>query len=300
MVAVFRSITAEQVEKAVEKAKEHSRTIVEKMIDGFDHRMLVIDGELVAVAKRVPGHVVGDGTHTIAELVDIVNQDPRRGVGHEKVLTRLELDYQAERLMQKAGFTAETVLPENEVFYLRATGNLSTGGTAIDMTDHVHHDNRDMAMRAARAIGLDVAGVDFITPDITRSYREVGGAICEVNAAPGFRMHVAPTEGTPRDVAGPVMDMLFPCVAYSHCSHYRNQRKNHHITHGGPYSQDVRLHRRTHHHRWCVHRWGPHKCRGYDRSDICENGATRPESRCSSVGNGPRWSASKRTWIPLL
>ena len=139
-----------------------------------------------------------------------MNQDPRRGVGHEKVLTRLELDYQAERLMKKAGIDSETVLPENETFYLRATGNLSTGGTAIDMTDHVHHDNRDMAMRAARAIGLDVAGVDFITPDITRSYREVGGAICEVNAAPGFRMHVAPTEGTPRDVAGPVMDMLFP------------------------------------------------------------------------------------------
>ena len=180
------------------------------MIEGFDHRMLVINGELTAVAKRVPGHVVGDGTQTIAQLVDEVNRDPRRGIGHEKVLTRIELDYQAERLLAAADYTAETVLKKGEIFYLRSTGNLSTGGTAIDMTDLVHPDNRDMAERAAKAIGLDVAGVDFITPDITKSYKDIGGAICEINAAPGFRMHVAPTEGTPRDVAGPVIDTLFP------------------------------------------------------------------------------------------
>ncbi len=202
--------TSEQVEVAVGKAKEHSRSVlVEKMISGFDHRMLVVDGELIAVAKRVPGHVIGDGVRTIEALVDEVNSDPRRGIGHEKVLTRLELDHQAQRLMEAAGHTPETVLPDGERFYLRATGNLSTGGTAIDLTDEVHPDNREMAMRAANAIGLDVAGVDFITPDVTRSYRDVGGAICEINAAPGFRMHVAPTEGQPRDVAGPVMDMLF-------------------------------------------------------------------------------------------
>jgi len=203
--------TKEEVAAAVIKAKEHGRSVlVEQMITGFDHRMLVVDGELVAVAKRVPGHVIGDGTQTISELVNVVNQDPRRGVGHEKVLTRIELDYQAERLMEAAGYNAETVLAKDEIFYLRSTGNLSTGGTAIDLTDVVHPDNREMAQRTARAIGLDVAGVDFITPDITRSYREIGGAICEVNAAPGFRMHVAPTEGSSRDVAGPVMDMLFP------------------------------------------------------------------------------------------
>ncbi|MEE2903778.1 MAG: cyanophycin synthetase, partial [Myxococcota bacterium] len=201
----------EQVETAVKVAKEHARTLViESMTQGFDHRMLVVDGELVAVAKRVPGHVVGDGQSTIAELVETLNQDPRRGIGHEKVLTRIEFDHQAERLMELDGYTEETVLPKDTIFYLRSTGNLSTGGTAIDLTDQVHPDNRQMAERAAKAIGLDVAGVDFITPDITRSYREVGGAICEVNAAPGFRMHVAPTEGEPRDVAGPVMDMLFP------------------------------------------------------------------------------------------
>ena len=204
-------VNADQVRAAFEEALEHSRSvIVENYLKGYDHRMLVIGGELVAVAKRVPGHVVGDGTHTIAELVDLVNADPRRGIGHEKVLTRLELDLQAERLMQDKNVTRDTVLPKDEVFFLRGTGNLSTGGTAIDLTDVVHPDNREMAMRAASAIGLDVCGVDFITSDITESYRDVGGGICEVNAAPGFRMHVAPTEGKPRDVAGPVMDMLFP------------------------------------------------------------------------------------------
>jgi cyanophycin synthetase len=203
--------TDDEVRVAFEKAREHARTIViETFLPGFDHRMLVVGGHLVAVAKRVPGHVVGDGTRTIAQLVEVVNSDPRRGIGHEKVLTRLEFDHQAERLLEQKGFTRDTVLPAGEVCFLRSTGNLSTGGTAIDLTDVVHPDNRDMAERAAKAIGLDVGGIDFITVDISRSYREVGGGICEVNAAPGFRMHVAPTEGKPRDVAGPVMDMLFP------------------------------------------------------------------------------------------
>ncbi|HEY5938157.1 MAG TPA: cyanophycin synthetase, partial [Kofleriaceae bacterium] len=203
--------TDEDVRIAAAKAQEHARTIViESFLAGFDHRMLVVNGQLIAVAKRVPGHVVGDGVHTIAELVDIVNSDPRRGIGHEKVLTRLEFDHQAERLMEQKGVTQATVLPAGEQFFLRTTGNLSTGGTAIDLTDVVHPDNREMAVRAAQAIGLDVAGIDFITVDISRSYREVGGGICELNAAPGFRMHVAPTEGKSRDVGGPVMEMLFP------------------------------------------------------------------------------------------
>jgi len=193
------------------REKGNSRGIlIESMIKGFDHRMLVVNGELVAVAKRVPGHVVGDGKSTITQLIDIVNQDPRRGVGHEKVLTQLELDRQANLLIEQAGYSSETVLEKDEVFYLRSTANLSTGGTAIDLTDEVHPDNRAMAVRAVMSVGLDVGGVDFLSQDISQSYKDIGGAICEVNAAPGFRMHVAPSEGQPRDVAGKVMDMLFP------------------------------------------------------------------------------------------
>ncbi len=199
------------VRAGFEKAREHARTvIVENYLAGYDHRMLVVNGKFIAVAKRVPGHVVGDGKSTIAQLIDIVNSDPRRGIGHEKVLTRLELDDQATRLMEKGQVTRETVLEKDRVFFLRSTGNLSTGGTAIDLTDQIHPDNKEMAVRVAKAIGLDVIGIDFITQDISQSWHDIGGGICEVNAAPGFRMHVAPTEGKPRDVAGPVMDMLFP------------------------------------------------------------------------------------------
>ena len=205
--------TDEQVITAFEFAKEQGTSravLVESFITGFDHRMLVVNNELVAVAKRVPGHVKGDGKSTIAALIEVVNSDPRRGIGHEKVLTKLALDKQATRLMAEAEVDENTVLPADEVFYLRDTANLSTGGTAIDLTDVVHPDNRDMAVRAIMSVGLDVGGVDFLTDDISRSYKEIGGAIVEVNAAPGFRMHVAPSEGTPRDVSGKVIDMLFP------------------------------------------------------------------------------------------
>lgn len=207
----IRMLDADQVRKAFTQAREHSRgIIVESYIEGFDHRMLVVNGSLIAVAQRLPGHVVGDGENSIETLVEEVNADPRRGIGHEKVLTRIEFDHQAMRLLEQAGYDRQSVPPKGEMVFLRSTGNLSTGGTAVDLTDVVHPDNREMAVRAANAIGLDVAGIDFLTTDISRSFRETGGAICEVNAAPGFRMHVAPSEGKPRDVAGPVMDMLFP------------------------------------------------------------------------------------------
>src|SRR5512139_2834764 len=197
--------------QGVRAAREHSRSvIVETFLEGDDHRLLVVNGELVAATRRTPGHVIGDGVKNIVELIDVVNQDPRRGVGHEKVLTRLEIDAQALKMMERAGMTPESVPIPGQVVYLRSTANPSTGGTATDVTDVIHPDNRDMAVRAVRAIGLDVGGVDFLSTDITQSYREIGGGICEVNAAPGFRMHVAPSEGTPRDVAGPVIDMLFP------------------------------------------------------------------------------------------
>ena len=207
----IRLTTDEEVATGFSVAREHSRSIiVETFLEGDDHRLLVVNGELVAATRRTPGHVVGDGAHTIAELIDIVNRDPRRGVGHEKVLTRLELDGQAGQMLDRAGLTSGSVPEAGRVVFLRSTANLSTGGTATDVTDIIHPDNRDMAVRAIRAIGLDVGGVDFLSTNIAESYRSIGGGICEVNAAPGFRMHVAPSEGTPRDAAGPVIDMLFP------------------------------------------------------------------------------------------
>jgi len=201
----------DEIRAAFDAAREHSRSvIVETFQVGDDHRLLVINDVLVAATRRTPGHVVGDGERSVAELVEIVNQDPRRGVGHEKVLTRLELDREASLMLERVGYTADSVPASGERVFLRSTANLSTGGTATDVTDVIHPDNRDMAVRAVRAIGLDVGGVDFISPNIAESYKNIGGAICEVNAAPGFRMHVAPSEGTPRDAAGPVIDMLFP------------------------------------------------------------------------------------------
>jgi cyanophycin synthetase len=207
----IRLTTEEEVAHGFVVAREHSRSVVvESFLEGDDHRLLVVNGELVAATRRTPGHVVGDGEHTVAQLIDMVNQDPRRGVGHEKVLTRLELDTQAHRMLERAGLSAESVPEQGRPVYLRSTANLSTGGTATDVTDVIHPDNREMAERAVRAIGLDVGGVDFLSKNISESYRAIGGGICEVNAAPGFRMHVAPSEGTARDVAAPVLDMLFP------------------------------------------------------------------------------------------
>ena len=210
-------MTDDEVIAGFKEAREISRSvIVENFLSGDDHRLLVVNGELVAATRRTPGHVVGDGAQTIAQLVEVVNADPRRGVGHEKVLTRLVLDAQADMMMARMGYTAESVPGVAEIVFLRSTANLSTGGTATDVTDIIHPDNRDMAVRAIRAIGLDVGGVDFLTTNIAESYKTVGGGICEVNAAPGFRMHVSPSEGTPRDAAGPVIDMLFPQGSPSH------------------------------------------------------------------------------------
>ncbi len=203
--------TDDEVAAAFEIAiEEGSGVVVESMILGDDHRLLVINGELVAAARRMPGHVVGDGESSIAELVAEVNKDPRRGAGHENMLTRLELDDAADRLLQAKGYDHDSVPPEGEIVFLRKTANLSTGGTAIDVTDVIHPDNKLMAERAIRAVGLDLGGVDFLTTDITKSYRDTGGAICEINAGPGMRMHIAPSEGKGRDVGGAVMEMLFP------------------------------------------------------------------------------------------
>jgi cyanophycin synthetase len=196
-----------------DRALQQSRggsVIVEQMVVGNDYRFLVVGGRMAAVAQRVAAHVVGDGTHTVRELVDIVNADPRRGLGHEKVLTRIRIDEEAERLLKEHGRSLDDVPDEEEVVRLAATGNMSTGGIAIDRTWDAHEDNVDIAEEAARVVGLDVAGIDFLAPDISKPVRETGGAIVEVNAAPGFRMHTHPTEGEPQYVAKPVIDLLFP------------------------------------------------------------------------------------------
>lgn len=201
----------DEVRKGFGMAAEHSSSvIVETYLTGDDHRLLVVNGELIAATRRTPGHVVGDGVSTVRQLVDEVNKDPRRGVGHEKVMTRIHLDEQADMMLARVNMTPDSVPEKGQVAMLRSTANLSTGGTATDVTDVIHPDNRDMAVRAVTAIGLDVGGVDFLIADITESYKKIGGGICEINAAPGFRMHVAPSTGTPRDAAGPVIDMLFP------------------------------------------------------------------------------------------
>ena len=206
--------SADEVRAGFAAAAEHSSSvIVETMLSGADHRLLVVGGELVAATLRTPGLVVGDGMHTVKGLVDAVNLDPRRGVGHEKVMTRIELDGQADLMLTRQGMTVDSIPAAGQEVLLRSTANLSTGGTATDVTDIIHPDNREMAVRAVTAIGLDVGGVDFLCPDISLSHKDAtnrGAGICEVNAAPGFRMHVAPSVGTPRDAAGPVIDMLFP------------------------------------------------------------------------------------------
>lgn len=202
-----------EAEEAYDLASQESRSravIVERFYVGQDHRVIVINGKVVAVAERIPAHVTGDGKSTIAELVEVTNRDPLRGSGHANVLTTIELDRAAFQMLERQGYTLETVLPQGAICYLKATANLSTGGIAIDRTDAIHPENVWIAERAARIIGLDVAGMDIVTPDISRPMREVDGVIVEVNAAPGLRMHFSPSQGTPRDVGGAIVDMLYP------------------------------------------------------------------------------------------
>jgi cyanophycin synthetase len=201
----------EDAEAAYEMARQVSRSvIVERYYVGRDHRVLVVNGKVVAVAERIPAHVVGNGKSTITELIEETNQDPNRGEGHDNVLTKIELDRTSYQLLDRQGYTINSVPPQGAMCYLRATANLSTGGSAVDRTDEIHPENIWLAQRVVRIIGLDVAGIDIVTSDISRPLREVDAVIVEVNAAPGFRMHVAPSIGIPRNVAGAVMDMLFP------------------------------------------------------------------------------------------
>ncbi|HNP32743.1 MAG TPA: cyanophycin synthetase [Flavobacterium sp.] len=192
-------------------AKKYShRVIVERFITGYDFRVLVIDNKLVAAAKREPAHVKGDGKHTIQQLIEETNKDPRRGYGHENVLTEIDVDRDTTDLLEKLNYTLETVPKKDEVVYLKSTANLSTGGTSIDVTDMMHPENIFLCERISRVIGLDVCGIDIMAENLTQPLKENGGCILEVNAAPGFRMHLAPSEGLPRNVAAPVIDMLYP------------------------------------------------------------------------------------------
>ncbi|KOS08100.1 cyanophycin synthetase [Flavobacterium akiainvivens] len=190
--------------------KYGSRVIVEKFITGFDFRVLVIDNKVVAAAQRVPAHVKGNGTDTIEKLIETENLDPRRGYGHENVLTEITVDRDTTDLLEKKGYTLETVPAQDEIVYLKSTANLSTGGTSVDVTDLMHPENIFLSERISRVIGLDVCGIDIMAENLTQPLKENGGVILEVNAAPGFRMHLAPSEGLPRNVAAPVIDMLYP------------------------------------------------------------------------------------------
>lgn len=184
--------------------------IVEKFIQGYDHRILVINYKFICAARRTPAAVIGDGKSTLQQLIDEVNKDPRRGFGHEKVLTQIKVDSFTQNILTDKGLTLDSVLKEGEELWLKPTANLSTGGTATDVTDHVHPSNIFMCERIARIIGLDICGIDIMAPDLSVPLNENGGAVLEVNAAPGFRMHLDPTVGIARNVAEPVIDMLYP------------------------------------------------------------------------------------------
>ncbi|HEY7737602.1 MAG TPA: cyanophycin synthetase [Candidatus Limnocylindria bacterium] len=201
------------VRSAYPLARGESRfgaVVVESFLTGSDYRCLVVGGVLRAVAQRLPAHVDGDGKKTITELVAVTNADPRRGIGHEKVLTRIAVDEESVSYAAEQGFGMDDVPPKGTRVFLKRTGNMSTGGISIDRTEEIHPENQEIAEQAAKVIGLDIAGIDFICPDISVPVRETGGGIVEVNAAPGFRMHTNPTEGEPQYVAKPVIDMLFP------------------------------------------------------------------------------------------
>ena len=203
--------TKEEAYAAFEHAKKYSRKIiVEKFITGYDFRILVINNRFIAAALREPAHVIGDGKTTIKELIEIENKDPRRGYGHENVLTEISIDRETEEQLVKHGYTLETILKKDEKCYLKGTANLSTGGTSSDVTDIVHPHNIFICERISRVIGLDICGIDIMATNLSEPLEVTGGVVLEVNAAPGFRMHLAPANGLPRNVAAPVIDMLYP------------------------------------------------------------------------------------------
>ncbi|HYF51439.1 MAG TPA: cyanophycin synthetase, partial [Planctomycetota bacterium] len=202
--------SAEQVRAAFRIAREMCRSVVvEEFVAGRNYRVLVVDGKMVAAAERLPPIVVGDGKQTIAELVDAANRDPRRGKGHDKPLTRIKIDDIVKAHLATTGLTLESVPAAGQRVFLRESVNLSTGGSAIDVTERVHANVKLACERAARVIGLDICGIDLVHRDIALPLDDEG-AIIEVNAAPGLRMHVHPSEGKPQPVGEAIVEMLYP------------------------------------------------------------------------------------------
>jgi cyanophycin synthetase len=203
--------TREQVLNAYDASHAISPYLmVEKHIRGADHRLLVIGGKLTAAALREPAHVIGDGVSTITQLIAQTNTDPRRSDGHATALSFIKLDAIGEAVLAEQGYTAESIPPAGVRVLIRRNANLSTGGTATDVTDLVHPAVAAHAIDAARVIGLDVAGVDVMIEDIRQPLETQGGGIVEVNAGPGLRMHLEPSAGKPRDVGAAIVDSLFP------------------------------------------------------------------------------------------
>jgi cyanophycin synthetase len=193
-----------------EAAKYSAGVIVEECVTGNDYRILVVGGQVKAAAHRIPAAVEGDGAHTVRELVAIANTDPQRGEFHEKPLTKIRLDHIAHSILEKLRIDEDYIPQPGEKIVLRHNGNLSSGGTAVDCTDIIHPDNARIAVAAAMAIGIDIAGIDMIAQDISKSILDTGGAVIEVNTAPGIRMHMYPTQGKSRNVAKDILDFMFP------------------------------------------------------------------------------------------
>ncbi len=204
-------LSESQINQAFFEAKKYSKkVIIEKCVSGRDYRVLVVGGKVCAVAERKPPKIIGNGISTIAELVEQENENPLRGEDHDKALTYIKLDEISINYLKAQGLSIESVLEAGRSINLRQNGNISTGGTAKNCTEEIHPKNIYYAITAAEAMGLDVAGIDFATDDISCPIDINGGAVIEVNAAPGLRMHLHPCEGQPINVAEDILNMMYP------------------------------------------------------------------------------------------
>jgi cyanophycin synthetase len=282
----------QQAAVAYDRARDISKgVIVEHYYRGRDHRILVVNHKVVAVAERVPAHVVGNGQDTIGALVHQENRDPRRGEGHDNLLTQIKLDRTAEEMLTRQGYTLETVLPSGEICYLRATANLSTGGIAIDRTHEIHPENVWMAERVARIIGLDIAGIDVVTSDISKPLREEDGVIVEVNAAPGAECGSSDSV----DVVSP-----WYSLTNSDCGCDGNQWENHDHASDCPYSPTGPRYGGLHDYGWHLHwRLSDREGRQY-RTPKCPDDSARPNGRYCSPGNSTGWHSPFRSSLSRM